>query len=328
MPKNVYDIISVGPSGIDTIAMINEANVLCNIDKSACQLCLHYAEKILVNGMETKTAYNAMNNAVGSARLGLKTGFYTAIGGDANGERILAELKKNKVDKKYVQVEKKMRTDSSVVLSFEGERTILVYHENYKYKLPALASADWIYLTSMGKNWEPLYKKVAAHIKKTNTKLGFNPGSYQLKAGVEKLKPILNLTTVLFLNREEARLLTGIVKEQNDLELLTAMRGLGAKIAVMTDGPKGSYAFDGETAWFHETLEPTRVVERTGCGDSYATGFLAAMHYGKSVAEAMTWGTVNAAGVLQKIGPQDGLQTKEQILKVIKQRPKFGPQKI
>jgi ribokinase len=326
--KNTYDIIAVGPSGIDTLVLMNDVNIHCSINKKSCELCLRYGDKILADGMETKTAYNGMNNAVGSARLGLKTAFYSVIGGDSNAERIMSVLKKEKVDTKYIQHEPKLRSNASVVINYKGERTIMVYHEIYKYKLPNFASTNWFYLTSLGKLWEPFYKQFAKHVKKSGAKLGFNPGTYQLNAGPKKLKPIFELTTALFLNREEARVMTGIKKEKTEKELLDGMRKLGAKIAVLTDGPKGSYASDGIEYLFQHTLEPTPVVERTGCGDSYATGFMAGLQHGGSLAEAMRWGTVNAAGVLGKIGPQDGLRTKDEMNKLLKKHKKLQPTSI
>ena len=318
-------MITVGPSGIDTLVLMNDVNIQCSINKESCELCLRYGDKILADGMETKTAYNGMNNAVGSSRLGLKTAIYTVIGGDPNADRIMSTLKKEKVDARYVQQEKKMRTDASVVVHYKGERTIMVYHELYTYHMPKFASTDWFYLTSFGKKWEPFYKQFAAHVKKTGSHLGFNPGTYQLKAGPKKLKHIFALTTALFLNIEEARVMTGIKQEKNVLELLEGMRKLGAKIAVLTDGPKGSYAYDGEQALFQKTLEPTPVIERTGCGDSYATGFIAGYSHTNSLVEAMRWGTINAAGVLQKIGPQDGLRTKDEMQKLLKKHKGLQP---
>lgn len=321
-------MITVGPCGIDTLVLMNDVNIQCSIDKKNCELCLRYGDKILADGMETKTAYNGMNNAVGSSRLGLKTGFYSVLGGDANADRIMSVLKKEKVDTKYVQQEKKLRSNASVVVHYKGERTIMVYHEVYKFKLPKFASTDWFYLTSMGKNWEPFYKQFAKHVKKTGSKLGFNPGSYQLKAGPKKLKSVFEVTTALFVNREEARLMTGIKKEKNEEELLRGMCKLGVKIAVLTDGPKGSYAYDGNECLFQKTLEPTPVIERTGCGDSYATGFMAGLQHTNTLAEAMRWGTVNAAGVLQKIGPQDGLRTKAEMTKLLKKHKKLQPVQV
>lgn len=301
-----FDIISIGDSGIDTLVKIHEASVHCSLNREDCQLCIRYADKILADDLHTKTAYNANNNAVGSARLGLKTAFYTVVGGDANGRRIMETLRDEGVATGYVAVDRTKKTNASVVINFQGERTILVYHERYRYRLPKFSRTRWFYVTSTGHNFLPLFNALARHVGRVKAKVGFNPGTFQLKAGAAKLKPILTAATVLFLNREEARLMTRIREERDVKELLRGMRKLGPPVAVLTDGPKGSYAFDGDR-YYRLGVFPAPIVERTGAGDSFATAFVAALVYGHDVPEALRWGSVNSASVIQKIGPQDGL---------------------
>lgn len=320
----MHDFVSVGDAGIDTMVTLNEASVHCSINKEDCQLCLRYADKILVKGIVTKTAYNGMNAAVGAARLGLKTALFATVGGDHGGLRILETLKHEGIDSRYVRHEKKLGTNASAVLNYEGERTILVYHEDYRYKMPKFDPVQWIYLTTMGKRYATVYEGVAKFVKRTKTKLSFNPGSHQLKAGVKKLKHALEATNVLFLNKEEARLLTRVSEAGDIKDLLQGMIKLGAQIAVITDGPKGSYVFD-QTTFYKLPVFPAPIVERTGAGDSFGTAFTAALCRKQTVPEAMRWGTMMAAGVIQKIGPQDGLLTLATLKRMLKKHPKFQP---
>ena len=69
------------------------------------------------------------------------------------------------------------------------------------------------------------------------------------------------------------------------------------------------------------------VVERTGCGDSYSTGFICALASGYDISTAMRWGTINAAFVLQKIGAQEGLLKKNELLRILKDNPQFKTEK-
>ncbi|MFA7286421.1 MAG: carbohydrate kinase family protein [Patescibacteria group bacterium] len=307
----LYDLFTIGPAGLDTLVNIDDADVHCSINTQLCQVCLRYGDKIIAKGITTKTAYNGMNNAVGGARLGMKTTMYCVVGDDDNGQRILRTLRKETVSPRYVQVARNRSTNASVVIDYHAERTILVHHgAEDRFDFPKKPpEAHWVYLTSFGGPYQSLYRQVvrylAAHPK---TKLGFNPGSFQLKDDVKRLRPILKRTTALFLNRDEARIMTGIRREKTERQLLNGMLALGASIAVMTDGPVGSFATDGRSYW-QLGIYPSPVIERTGCGDSFASGFMAALHYKQSMVEAMRWGTLNAAGVLQHIGPQDGLLT-------------------
>ena len=320
--KPVYDIISVGDATLDVFVSLQEASVLCNLQRDVCQLCLSYADKIPVEKVQRVIGGNAANNAVGSSRLGLKAAFYSIVGNDTTGQQILETVKREKVSCEYVHVDRKQESNYSVVLNYKAERTILVYHIDRKYKLPKLKPTKWIYLTSMGRNHMNLHRELLAHVRKTGTKLGFNPGTHQLKQGLEKLRPLLQVTTVLFVNKEEAKRLVGEIADMK--ELLMAVRHVGPQIVVITDGEKGSYAYDGQSFW-KCAITDTPVIERTGAGDSFATAFLAAMNLGMGVTEAMRWGTMNSASVITKVGPQAGLLTKAQMASWLRKYPKIKP---
>lgn len=320
--KPVYDMISVGDATLDVFVSLVEASVLCNLQKDVCQLCLSYADKIPVEKVQRVIGGNAANNAVGSSRLGLKAAFYSIVGNDETGKQIIETVKRENVSCAYVHIDKKQESNYSVVLNYKAERTILVYHIDRKYKLPKLKPSKWIYLTSMGKNHQSLHNELLAHLRKTKTNLGFNPGTHQLKQGLEKLKPLLSVTTVLFVNKEEAKRLVGEIADMK--ELLMAVRHVGPQVVVITDGQKGSYAYDGQNFW-KCGITDTPVVERTGAGDSFATAFLAALDLGKSIPDAMRWGTMNSASVITKVGPQAGLLTKTKMAAWLKRYPRIKP---
>jgi ribokinase len=317
--KKSYDIISIGDATIDLFVGIDDASVLCNLQKDMCLLCLSYADKIAASSFQRVIGGNAANNAVGSSRLGLRAAFYSIVGGDDTGRRVLETVRREKVSSEYVVVAKKQETNSSVVLNYKAERTILVYHVDRKYEMQKFKPTKWFYLTSMGKNHMDFHMKFLEYVKSTETKLGFNPGTHQLKQGLEKLRPMLESTTVLFVNKEEAQRLVG---QHTDMkELLSAMRHVGPKIVVITDGENGSYAHDGLKYW-KCGITDTPVVERTGAGDSFATAFLAALIHGKSIADALHWGTMNSASVITKVGPQAGLLTKSQMQSWLRKYPR------
>ncbi|HEX9664333.1 MAG TPA: carbohydrate kinase family protein, partial [Patescibacteria group bacterium] len=281
MSKATFDLISIGDSTLDTFVKLDEASVLCDFNHDHCWLCLSYADKIPIERLDHTTGGNSSNMAVGSARLGLKSAFFTVLGDDDVADKILASLKHDKVDCRYVQRVKKTTTNFSVVLNYQTERTILVYHEKRKYQLPKLQSAKWVYYSSMGKGFQSIHKDLLRYIKKTGARVGFNPGTFQLNAGNRVLANILEMTEVLFVNREEAQRLLGNFKKSTIKELLRGLRHLGPRTPVITDGPKGAYSFDGKT-YYYMPIYDIKVVERTGAGDSFSTGFLTAIIKGKS----------------------------------------------
>lgn len=328
VPK--FDIISIGDTTLDTFLFLDDANVLCNVNKEECWLCLNYASKIAVRELHRSIAGNAANNAVGSARLGLKTAFYTCVGDDETGKLLHQTLKKEKIASEYVVTTKGVPSNYSVVLNFQSERTILVYHEKRKYKLPKLAPSKWIYFTSMGQGSESIHEDLIKYIKKNKVKVGFNPGTYQLKSGLKVIEPILKVTTVLIVNKEEGWQLVGHGDKtgiENIKETMKKLYQLGPEFVVVTDGPNGSYAYDGHK-YHHIGIFPVPVLQRTGAGDAFSTGVLSAMINGQGIDESLRWGTFSSAAVIQKMGPQAGLLHKKEMLSQLKANPSFKCKEI
>ncbi len=317
-----YDLLSIGDATVDVFLKIHEATVQCQLDRRQCLLCLRYADKIPVEDVrQVKAAGNAANNAVGSSRLGLRAALASIVGNDEAGRGILSELKRDRVATAYVSTDRRHPTNYSTVLNFRSERTILVYHAPRIYRLPPLAPARLAYLTSMGEGWEKIIPALRRYLRANGTLLAFNPGTYQLRAAFRDLEPVCRAAEVLLVNREEAAHLLRTRPGARPRTLLAGLQKLGPRIVVITDGPAGSYALHDRDAWFMPA-GPHKAVERTGAGDAYSTGFLAALLYERGVAEAVRWGTLNADSVVQDIGPQAGLLTLSQMKRALGQYPK------
>ena len=317
-----YDIVSIGDTTIDNFIELHEATVHCNLNHADCELCLSYANKIPYENLIVQPAGNSTNNAVGSARLGMKNAFVTSVGTDEQGKVIINELHKEGVDTQFIHITKGAKTNCHFVLVYRGERTILIKHNKFDYKLPQTLDTEWIYFSSMAAGTEKFHKEIEKFLlKHPKIKLSFNPGTFQMRMGLKKIGGLYKRTEILFLNREEAQLVT--LQTTRDIRILIShMHKLGAKIAVITDGRDGSYASDGKTIWYMSEYPGPRI-EATGAGDAYGTAFTAAIFYGKSVPEAMCWGTVNGGNVVLYTGPHKGLQNKQQIEAYMRKHPKF-----
>jgi sugar/nucleoside kinase (ribokinase family) len=324
-----FDLVVLGDPTVDTFLHIHEAHVALNVDPDREQLCIDYANKIPVDTLFRFPAGNSVNVAVAGARMGLRVAEYGLIGEDNDGQWIKEELEKEGVKTYLMKVDKKNQTNYSTVVVFRHERTILLWHQERDYQLPVMPQTEWLYFTSigpMGKGFERLHKQVLGYLKSHYAKLAFNPGTYQLMLGRDGLKPFLERAEVVYLNREETADLTG--KRTTDVKtLLRGLASLGPKIAVLTDGPKGSYAFDGEKYWACGILD-LPVVERTGAGDSFGSAFTVALHYGHSVPEAMRWGTFNSASVVGHDGGVLGLLKKTQMDVFLKKYSRLQPKEI
>lgn len=323
----MLDFLSIGDATLDTFVKIKEASIMKASEEDVGLLCLPYADKIPIVRLDQKVAGNAANVAVGAARLGLKAGFYSIIGDDDTGKKIVRAMKHEGVSLKYLQVDKGRPSNYSVVLTYNNERTILVYHHKRHYKLPKLEPARWIYYTSVAPGYEKLEREILYFIKKKcpTANLAYNPGTHQLKKGLAHMRDVLRSTTILFLNKEEAWNLVGRTDEIKDL--LAKLHELGPKFVVITDGDKGACASNGDGVWSMPVF-PVKVVEKTGAGDSFAVGMVAALFHGQTLHEAMRWGTANSKGVIEKIGPQTGLLHLNELKAMIKKYKNIKPHKI
>ena len=320
MKKTKFDIVAIGDPTIDTFLFVDDIE----IKKINGQLkaIINWGDKLPVQKFARTVAGNAANAAVGSSRLGLKTAFYTVLAHDMGGREIIHKMQKEKVSTDYIVIDEDHPTNASTVLSHDGERTIFVYHEHRKYKLPKLAPASWVYLTSMGDGFGKIYKDLAKYLDRTKAKLAFNPGTFQLRKGPKYNKLMLERTEVLSLNKEEAQ---GWVGKSEDIELLSKkLQKLGPKIVVITDGRKGAYSYSDE-GYFYIPEFPGPRIEATGAGDSFTTAYVAALARGNTNKEALRWGPVNAGNVVMKVGPQAGLLTERQIKSKLSSRKSFKP---
>ena len=311
----MFDLISIGDAVIDTFVPLTDAHV--HFNENLRELCLRYGDKIPVGDSVVQVAGNACNSAVGASRLKLKTSAYINVGGDHDGVRIKDHLKDEGVDTRYVVTNKDLPSNHHVVLNYKGERTILIFHQPWKYHLPDLDKSKWVYFTSLSPTfaYSNLLQQMTNYLERSGARMLYNPGTFQIKLGVKKNPRLLSLTEVFIVNLEEAKIILGNLTIK---KLLQGICDLGPKMAVITDGDKGSHGFDGET-YYHLEVFPAKLVEMTGAGDAYATGTLAGLFHGKDLKEAMRWGAANGASVVEQVGPQPGLLTYQKMLEKLKE---------
>ncbi len=312
------DLLCIGDSCVDIFSFPDETKVRCQLHNGRkCELCIAYASKIPTKGFTITFGGNAANVAVGASRLGVKTAIYTHLGDDLFGKAIVENFRKEKVDTSLIRVDEGTRSNANIVLSAQGDRTILSYHEGRDYCLPSKTTVEWLYFSSLAAKHGGFNEQLRAHIVETGAKLVFNPGSYQIKEGRKALAPLLEVCEVLIVNRDEAtRLLEVDCAVRGEKECLQRLCQLGPRFVVVTDGPHGAYGF-GEGGLCFQKAYPLGVVERTGAGDAFSAGLVVALMRGKNLKEALRWGTVNAAFVVQKVGAQAGLLTRRRLEKAL-----------
>ena len=320
----MWDVLAIGDTTIDAFIRLKDARVHCDIDDRNCELCVKFGQKIPYESVEIVAAVgNSANAAVSCARLGLKAALRVHVGNDENGKLCIEKFRKEGVDTSLIVVEDDQKTNYHYVLCYEAERTILIKHEPYAYSFPKLDEPpQWVYLSSLGEGTLPYHQEISAYLAvNPSVKLAFQPGTFQIKLGAETLKDFYARSDTFFCNKEEAQTILK-TDTRDEKKLLEGLRALGVKIAVVTDGRNGLCAMDDSHA-FHAPMypDPAPPLQRTGAGDATASTTIAYLVLGASLEDALLRGLINAAYVVQGIGAQKGLLTKEKIEEYYAKRP-------
>lgn len=320
----MYDLITIGNATVDAFLSIHSAETVCSINKAECKLCVPYGKKVLLDNCQFELGGNASNVAVGTSRLGLSTAIFAEIGTDLLSDKVLQGLGEEHIDTTHL-IRKPGNTTFAVGLEFSGERTLFIKHYKREHKFSFdQIQTKWMYVTSLGNEWRSAYTNAITYSKSNNVKIACNPGTVQLDEGIDYIKDFLNHVAILIVNREEAAKIAGRealldqgngreVNKEIVKELAHILHSFGPDLVVITNGNEGSYVSSkSEVLYFAGILDDV-VVERTGAGDAFSTGFLSQYISSADIPLSIKAGTINAGAVVGKIGAQAGLLTKEEL---------------
>ena len=321
------DFLAIGDIVIDAFIRLKDAEELIN--HGTLELCVRFGDKVPYESVTVIPAVgNSPNAAVSAARLGLNSALITNIGDDKHGQDCLKILESEKINTSFVKKEKGKITNYHYVLWYDVDRTILIKHESFdrellKTKVTKKCNIpSWIYLSSMGENSLPFHTEIAEYLKQnTEIKLAFQPGTFQIKFGAETLKDIYARTEIFFCNLEEAEKILGI-QNKDVITLSKGIHTLGPKMVSISDGPNGAYLYLNDELWsipVYPDIAPP--LDRTGAGDAFSSTITAGLALGKTPIEALSWGPINSMSVVQEIGAQKGLLSKEKLEEYLKKAP-------
>jgi sugar/nucleoside kinase (ribokinase family) len=322
------DIISIGDVVTDDFIQLEQDQAHVYANDHGNWLAMQFGTKLPFAGREVVEAVgNASNAAVALTRLGLGTAFVANVGDDEYGRNIIAALHERGVDTRYVKVNRGKKSNYHFVLRYQSERTILIKHEEYDYMWPQLHDGDvpaWVYFSSVSEHAIDFHDQVSDWLDRNpDVMLAFQPGTFQMEAGTERLQRIYQRSEVLVLNREEAASVGG--GDHADVhDLIDKLHALGPRIVVVTDGPDGAYASDGQNRWSMPLYpDPAAPVDRTGAGDAFASTFVGQLAKGNSVEGALQWAPINSMSVCQAVGAQAGLLSEHDLEQWLKKAPEW-----
>ena len=317
-----YDIIAIGGATEDITFFTREGILVDNKQDILRQklLAFEYGAKMKIDKSYSAFGGGAANAAVNLAGLGFRVAGLVAVGDDERGKRVLANLKKRKVDTRLAQKVRGVETGFSFILINPEKIVFSNRAANSELgirnkELRSLKNTKWVFITSLSGKWEEALIKVFS-VK--GLKIAWNPGHVQLDSGVKKLKKFIAKTSVFFVNKDEAIELAvsaGCKKTDRDIlnnpkELLKIIKSWGANLVVITSGNNGADAYDGENFYHQEIVKEVRRVDTTGIGDAFNSSFLAGLEiYKGDIQKSLGLGAKNSSSVIAKQGAQNGLLT-------------------
>lgn len=309
-----YDIITFG-SGTRDVYIICKDMKIVEEKKffTGKGIALSLGSKIEVQDIHFYTGGGATNTAATFRAQGFRVAWCGMVGEDPGGREIIKKLEELGIDTRFVFFTRKKPTNYSVVLCLnpaKDDRTILVYHgassELQKPDIPfQKLKAKWFYFAPFSGKLAFLFPSFVHFAKKEGIQMAANPGNAQLHLERRVLKEALQKIDILFLNQEEAGMLAR-TKNFSDEYLLKRLYAFTRGITVITKGPGGAVATDGRLL-FRVPILQTKVLDRTGAGDAFASGFVSEFMRTKDIPSALQLGIANSAACISQWGAKEGL---------------------
>lgn len=322
----MFDIITFGSVTRDIFLDINKLQIFKNkkfISREG--VCFNLGSKVNVENINFAFGGGGTNTATTFVKQGFKTAYCGSVGNDISGAGLIEQMKKIGIDYSLTIKTKLKPTNHSIILNTgsDKDRTILTYRgasEVFgKKDVPwNKLKAKWFYLAPLSGRLANITKDIVDFAKINGIKVAFNPSQAQLS--LKNIRKIIDKVDVLLLNQEEASILTNIFFKK-ELKIFKAIDKMCPGITIMTRGAKGVIVSDG-IFLYRAKPGKIRIVDRTGAGDSFGSGFVSELARKKDVEHAIQLGIANTNSCLRELGAKNGLLVKSAKFKNVKIKKK------
>ncbi len=307
---NFFDVIVFGSGTKDTYMILDPKN-----KTNGDGMCFSYGAKIDAKEIKHTTGGGGTNVACALNKIGLKSSWWGAVGQDQEGDNVLNDLKNFGVDFKMAKICKEKPTNQSVILMYPGsERTILTYRgASNHYFLQDLnfskLKSKWIYIAPFGGKTLDIMEPILKHANQKNIKTMLNPGGAQIEYIKNRNLEILSLIDILSINMQEASMFSG---KQDINEMIKELSKSIKDILIITDGENGCCVYEKKTNKLYKAgVVKTEIIDMTGAGDSFNSGFLAGYIQKNDIAYAIALGSAQSAYNIQNWGAKFNLLDKK-----------------
>jgi len=304
-------ILGIGNAIVDVVCKVEDSFIeQNNLTKSTMKLFFNEKEfKSLLTNLKiekTVSGGSVANSIVGLSQLGNKVGFIGKVSDDEFGSKYEEGLKREKVEYLYSKKNEELPTGTCLILvTPDSERTMCTFlgtagkiNEN-DVDINIIKKSEIIFLE--GYLWdegEP--KKAFDKAINSSNKIAMSL-SDQFCVDRHKthfLELVKNKLDITFANEQE---MTSLIEANNFNEVINFSKKIN-KLVVITRGEKGAVAIQGEEVVETKIIKNLKILDLTGAGDLFASGFLHGYVNHLSIKESLEKGTQMSAKIIQQIG--------------------------
>ncbi len=292
------DIVGWGALNVDRLCQVNE-------------FAPEDGETFIYN--ETKSCGgSASNTIIGTAKLGLNSGYIGKIGSDSNGKMMKDYLIKNNVNTEHL-IEADGETGEVIgFVDDKGNRKLYVTPKindkitNEDINRDYILNSKLLHLTSfVGLNPEdPSINTQFEILEELSSKItvSFDPGMLYVNKGKEFMYKIISYTDILLINESELMITT----QEEDFEKAVEKVSPYVDILVVKRSTKGSFIKKDDEE-YNVGIFKVDTVDTTGAGDAYNAGFLYGYIKGYSLEESAIIGSYVAAKSTTQTGATEAI---------------------
>ena len=304
-------ILGIGNAIVDVICKVEEKFISQNnLSKGNMKLIFDQNEfKKLLSSLtieKTVSGGSVANSMVGLSQLKNDVGFIGKISNDELGNKYEEGLKKENVDYFYNKKKETIPTGTCLILiTPDSERTMCTYlgiagkiNEN-DVDINAVKKSELIFLE--GYLWDEGEPKKAFNKAINNAKKVAMSLSDQFCVDRHKsnfLELVKNKLDITFANEDEVKSLINTDSFDDVIEFGKKIK----KLLIITRGEKGAISINGNEVTEVGIRKNLKLVDLTGAGDLFASGYLHGYLKNFSQRDCLEKGTEMSSKVIQQIG--------------------------
>lgn len=299
----MYDLVSIGNISVDTFF---QGESLTH-DKERFNLAI--GGKYFVDKVVQTLGGGGANVAIGVAKHKLKSAVLGTIGNNSFKKLILESLNENNVSTELCTYEDNFTNVSSILLTPKGEKTVVHYSSPHQHILKEvnyrIFKTKMVYLGNVPEI--SIYERMRflEKLQFMKIKCIVNMGIRDCRLPKSALTFFLDHVNVLIVNGHEfAELVKAPYADIHFKEDVVSwyLPNMKKKLVIVTEGKHGSYAYHNGNVYHQPVFPIEKIVDETGAGDAYTSGFIAGYFKSDDIRLAMKEGAQYALKILGKIG--------------------------